>query len=70
MSKKDVKRGIANCDILSETDDSFVIQRTPFQCKKKEMADDPSRKSPAINPARETWTAKQRGLKGQSTKPI
>lgn len=69
-SQKDLKN---NCTVLSETDDSHVKKVTPFQTKKKEMADDLSFKGSAIDSAREKWTAKQRAAqpgKGQSVKAI
>jgi hypothetical protein len=47
-----------------------VSQSSPMDLKRKEIADDPSRKDGAINSKREAWTAKQRGLKGASAKPI
>jgi hypothetical protein len=46
--------------LLSETDDSFVKQVTPWQIMKEQLADDPARKSPAIDVKREFETAKAR----------
>ena len=73
MSKnKRITAPSANCLILSETDDSHVSKATPFQTKKRQMTDETlgPLDDAGIDKTRQTWTRKQRGLKGNSAKAI
>ena len=69
-----------NCRVLGE-DDSFISTQNPLTLKKRELQGEsldmeglPTLKAPnpnqGLNEARQTWTRKQRGLKGESTKAI
>jgi len=63
---KDVARGTANCDVLSETDDSHVQRVTPLMTKTRELRNDPQYQ--AINRTREKSTSRKRADK--ETKPL
>jgi len=67
--------------IYDPNNSDHVSKQTPWTLKKRELQGEsldmeslPTLKAPnanqGLNEARQTWTRKQRGLKGQSTKPI
>jgi 1,2-phenylacetyl-CoA epoxidase PaaB subunit len=72
---------MSKAKIHDPTNSDHVKQQSPFQLKKRELTSEnldmeslPTLKAPnpdqGINVARQTWTRKQRGQKGNSAKAI
>jgi len=81
MTKSNNRSAVANCPVLSESSADHVSQQNPWKLKKRELQGEsldmeslPTLKAPnpnqGLNEARQTWTAKQRKIKGGSTKAI